>query len=241
MSEPSAFPATSWNLIKDCQDPAATSYRASLNTLFIKYWGPVYAYIRRSYARQDAEARDLTQAFFLTFLQKAFIDSVDADKGRFRAFVRVAVRNFVLNQKRAAKAIKRAPEQALLSLDQLKDKQFDVAASSADDPDAQFLNDWRKSVLRAALEALREQCAAAGQQDRVALLKAYDLAPDLSAQPTYEQLAKQFGLTVSQVRNRLRSVRKELMLQVRREIRDQVASEADYRQEALLLFGMEDP
>ncbi len=52
-------------------------------------------------------------------------------------------------------------------------------------------------------------------------------------------LAEQFDLTVSQVRNRLRAVRKELMDQVKKEIRDQVTSEADYREEARMLFGLD--
>ncbi len=233
---PLDFPATSWNLIRQCQNPESTNYRVSLNRLFIKYWSPVWAYIRRGYARHDEEARDLTQEFFLTFLEKEFITAVCAEKGRFRAFVRVAVRHFVLNQKRAAKAQKRNPTDGLLSLDQLE---IDVACSASADPDAAFDEDWRNSVLRAALVELRETCKRAGRLDRVQLLEAYDMAPDEASRPTYDALAEQFDLTVSQVRNRLRAVRKELMDQVKKEIRDQVTSEADYREEARMLFGLD--
>jgi hypothetical protein len=182
----------------------------------------------------------MTQGFFLAFLERDFLASVDADRGRFRTFLKVAIRHFLTNWKRDARAKKRQPEGGLLSLEALRGEnaQFEIPDSTHDDPARQFDLDWRGALLDAALKALRQQAREDGKEVLIDLLEAYDLDRGSEEKKTYGDLAEQFQLTVYQVRNGLRWARKGYLFHVRQELREQVASEEDFRREARELLGM---
>jgi len=62
----------------------------ALEDLCRTYWYPLYAYVRRKgHNKEDAE--DLVQAFFARFLQKNYLEGLNADLGKFRAFLLVAL------------------------------------------------------------------------------------------------------------------------------------------------------
>ena len=235
MGEP--FPEPSWSLIDRCQELDSSGVRSSLDVLFRKYWNPIYSYIYRNWTRNADEAKDLTQGFFLAFLERDFLASVQADRGRFRSFVLAALRNFLLNHKRAARARKRSPEGGLVSLEAAGG---DAAArpipdaAQGEDP---FDQDWKKAVLETVLAELRRHAAAKGRDLLVDLLVARDLEPPPEGKPSYEALAASRGLTVHQVRNGLHWVRGEFMAILRREIEEQVAFAEDYDREVAALFG----
>ena len=74
-------------------DPTSDS-RASLAALCKTYWPPIYAFIRRhGYDRDHAE--DLTQAFFVTMLEKNYVAQADRERGRFRTFLLSAIKQFL--------------------------------------------------------------------------------------------------------------------------------------------------
>ena len=54
---------------------------------------------------QDAE--DLTQAFFARFLEKNYLEGLDSEKGRFRAFLLAAFKHFLANEWDRERALKR--------------------------------------------------------------------------------------------------------------------------------------
>lgn len=238
---PQPFPPTSWTLIRVAQDPAAPAFRSGLDSLVGKYWGPVYLCVRRHWARDTEEAKDLTQAFFLAFLEKGFLTGVQSDKGRFRNFVCVALRHFLLKQKKHAKAQKRAPRSGLLSLDAAWESgRFpEPAAPPPPDTEEQFREDWKRAVLDAAMAQLRKKAEEVGKLPCVEMLLQYDLGPERVERPTYQSLASAFGLTVFQVTNGLHWARKELRSFVIQEVRDQVASDEDLRDEVRDLLGFD--
>ena len=80
------------------------------------YWYPLYAYIRRQGAPQ-ADAQDLTQQFFVHVLSTDLLAAADRQRGRFRAFLLTALKNFLANEHRRAAAVKRGGPQPPLSLD----------------------------------------------------------------------------------------------------------------------------
>lgn len=59
--------------------------RDALSRLCEIYWYPLYAYVRRYGANPD-DARDLTQGFLLSLLERREIENVRQERGRFRAF-----------------------------------------------------------------------------------------------------------------------------------------------------------
>src|SRR5262249_30986876 len=94
------FPSTCWSRIE--QDTTA-----ALETLAQRYWRPIHAYLRRALSRNDADARDLTQDFFVWMIETSFVHKADPARGRFRAFLKTALRRYVDDQDQRARALKR--------------------------------------------------------------------------------------------------------------------------------------
>lgn len=236
-----AFTQTSWTLIRDCQDAGAAEHEARVATLFGEYWRPVYVHIRRHWRQPNEEAKDLTQAFFMTFLEKDFVSAADAGRGRFRTFLLAALNNFLRNQARAAGARKRRPPRGWLSLDalQLERGPLELSAGDAGDPEAQFRSDWKQAVVAAAIEALRRRASTARQTALVDLFVAYDIERSDDETLTYQDLAASADLTVYQVTSGLHWARREFKAAFLREIQDQVGSEEDCRAEVRDLFGID--
>ena len=68
--------------------------RDALDLLCRAYRPAVVSYLRRyGYARADAD--DVAQDFFTRFVEKRFQDVADPQRGRFRMFLRTALRHFV--------------------------------------------------------------------------------------------------------------------------------------------------
>ena len=126
------------------QGDETSENRLRLDGFYERYWPPVFFHVRRYWARDIEEAKDLTQAFFLAFLDKNFLDQAAADRGRFRTFICATLRNFILNERRALRARKRQPLEGLLSIEsiQASHTQFDVADQDGEAPADRFLRSW---------------------------------------------------------------------------------------------------
>ena len=93
--------------------------------------------------RHDAE--DVAQDFFLRIARHGFLHA-KKDRGRFRDYLKVAVRNMALNFLRGKQSAKRV---ANASLDQADvSKELQMAADQA------WLAQWRRCILDRACEAL---------------------------------------------------------------------------------------
>ncbi len=100
-------PATHWSVVLEARNSFSPAAMQALDQLCRTYWYPIYAYIRRRGYKPE-EAEDLTQNFFLHLLEQDALKAVDQAKGRFRAFLLVALKNFLINQwNRSAEAGRR--------------------------------------------------------------------------------------------------------------------------------------
>lgn len=99
------FPTTTWTAIhaaQDCQSPESVE---ALNRCVAAYWKPVFYFLRaRGMSLQRAE--DLTQEFFLQFLERGWIRRADQERGRFRTFLLTILTRFL-----ADRETDRAPRQ----------------------------------------------------------------------------------------------------------------------------------
>ena len=100
------FPSTCWSLVLAARDPAEPRGRQALASLCEAYWYPLYAFIRRRGSPPEL-AEDLTQEFFAGFLREGFLDGLAPDRGRFRAFLLAACKNFLANRRDRDRALKR--------------------------------------------------------------------------------------------------------------------------------------
>ena len=217
------FRTTRWSLVVDAGGVAPGAHRA-LEELCRLYRPPVLSFVRRvGYA--EAEAEDLTQAFFEQLLRRRTYAAADPARGRFRVFLRVALRRFLATHETARHAAKRGGGEHSLSLDD-DDHAIEVPAGE-DSPDEAFERDWAQAVLRQAMVTLHAEAQAAGKGE---LFRA--LRPWLFESPegeAYDALAARLNLRRNTVAVALHRLRQRLHDTVRRELADTVtdAGEVD--------------
>jgi len=151
----SKFQTTRWSLIVAARDSPAQA-RSALEQLCRAYRPPVLAFVRHSgYAQADAE--DLTQAFFLRFLERGWYADADPGRGRFRTLVLVSLRNFLHDQHAQAAALKRgAGKQA--------DADILDRIASGESPEEAFTRAWLGTVLARAMQHLEREWVRAGKR-----------------------------------------------------------------------------
>ena len=100
------FPPTRWTLIARASGADEGERANALEDLCRIYWPPVYAFIR-SKGKSPAEAEDLAQGFFADLLAREDFARPSEDRGKLRSFLLTAARNFINNDWRDRKRIKR--------------------------------------------------------------------------------------------------------------------------------------
>jgi len=226
-----AFPETAWSSVI-----AGSPER--LNDLCGRYWRPVYAYVRAAYAKSVDEGKDLTQEFFCHLLERGSLTYYSPERGRFRAFLKAAVRQFMSEEHRRSTALKRGGGKPVLSMD-FEDAGPDtfVADLKSTDPGEIFDRQWAHEVLRTALGRLKDALAREGKEDHFRLYESYALRDPAGPGPTYEDLAKAHGLAVSEVTNRLHALRVRLHGLLVEEVSQSVDSPEGVLQEMKDLFS----
>ena len=219
------FRTTRWSLVVDAGDGSPGAHRA-LDELCRLYRPPVLAFVRRV-GYPAAEAEDLTQAFFEQLLRRRSYATADPSRGRFRVFLRVALRRFLATHEKATHAAKRGGGDTALSLD--VDDHADNVPADGDSPDAAFERDWAQTVLRQATTALHAEAQASGKGE---LFRA--LRPWLFESPegdAYDELAARLGLRRNTVAVALHRLRQRLHDRVRLELAETVAGEDELESE----------
>src|SRR3954468_11495534 len=91
------FATTHWSVVLSARDEDTGISGAALETLCQTYWSPIYAYVcRQGYS--PADAQDMTQGFFARLLAQDYLQSVVREKGKFRTFLLVALKRFLVNE-----------------------------------------------------------------------------------------------------------------------------------------------
>src|SRR5579862_6394922 len=111
------FPPTRYSIVLAVQSEDEHERRRALDVLIAAYWKPVYKYIRIRWGKDNEEAKDLTQQFFVRLLEKDFLESYDSTRARLRTFLRVCLDRFLSNAETAEHRIKRGGDLAFLPLD----------------------------------------------------------------------------------------------------------------------------
>ncbi len=232
------FPSTAWTCIQAARDPDHPHRVAAVNRLIETYWRCVFHYLRaRGHAFQKAE--DLTQAFFLRFLERGWLGRVDPARGRFRNYLRTLLKGFVCDQTVRA-SLQVQFERSFVSIASLiQDSDRTYEPADQETGEEAFDKQWKDSVLATVRRSLQLYYEGTGKVEdrlRFQIFAAYHFAERASEQPTQEQLAERFGVTREQVRYALEEVGKRYKRFLRQEIRDQVGSEEEIDQELAALL-----
>ena len=158
-----AFETTCWSLVLAAVGRATPRADEALAALCALYWYPLYAFIRRRGHDPD-RAADLTQGFFARLLEKEFLRSVDPSRGRFRAFLLAACKNFLANEHDRETAQKRGGGRNLVSID-LRDAEGRYLAEPAHDltPERLFERRWALTLLDQSLDQLGRESRLTGK------------------------------------------------------------------------------
>lgn len=208
------FATTRWSVVLRARDEGADESARALEQLCREYWYPIYAFARRQ-GHAPADAEDLTQGFFLLFLERAFVRKVDPGKGKFRTYLLSAFKNYLIDEHHRAAAEKRGGGRRLLSLDQPEpEDRYRLEAVDTMDPQRQYETSWAMTLLELVLRTLGREFEEADKGALFADLKAHLLAEPTAE--TYEAIGRRHGLSESAVTNvvyRMRKRYKEIFRQ----------------------------
>ncbi len=207
----------------------------ALEQLCRTYWFPLYAYVRRrGHTKEDAE--DLVQAFFERFLAKNYLEGLSAERGRFRAFLLAALKNFLINDWRKTQRLKRGGGETALSLDwETADTKFQVAAQAEPSPDQAYDREWALALLSKVIERLQAECAADGKAKLFEQLKVFLAAG--KSETAQSEIAKTLGMEEGAVRVAVHRLRKRYRQLLRDEIANTLSDPAMVDEEMRALFG----
>ena len=207
----------------------------ALEELCRTYWYPLYAYVRRhGHSREDAE--DLTQAFFARLLEKNYLEGISSDKGKFRAFLLVAVKRFLANEWDRANRQKRGGGVVPLSLDwQDADQRYQINPADTLSPDKLYDRAWAVTVLEQVITRLRDESAAEGKARLYEQLKAFLMAG--KSDIPYAQAAAALELTEGAVRVAVHRLRRRYRELLREQIAQTLSDPAQADEEMQALFS----
>jgi RNA polymerase sigma-70 factor (ECF subfamily) len=226
-----SFPLTHWSLVVRAASPASREARVALDELCRAYWYPIYAFIRGKGNDPD-RALDLTQDFFVHLLEKDVLASARAGKGRFRSFLRVACKNFLVDgwRRRSTRA---KPAISIDARDAENRYLFEPVDNAT--PERLFDRAWAATLLDRTLEILAAQYAERGKAKLFDELKV--LLTEGKGAVRAGELAERLDTTENAVNiasHKLRCDYRDVLL---REITATLLDPADLDDEIRSLFG----
>ncbi|MBL8896876.1 MAG: sigma-70 family RNA polymerase sigma factor [Planctomycetes bacterium] len=229
------FPSTRWSLLAPGSQAGADERARAWETLANAYLEPIRAFLRRALRRDANAAEELAQDFYLWMLESDLLAKADRERGSFRAFLKTALRRYVLDADRRARAQKRGGAQRAVPLIGTEDEPLALADPRALEPERALDDAWRAELVTEALAQVEAQLAAAGRSRVFEVFRAYflDPAPDVD----YRGLAERFGLKVTDISNDLVRAKQLFRQALERRVRETVASPLDLRSELAWLLG----
>jgi len=229
------FNTTRWTMVLAASRRRTPESDAALESLCTSYWYPLYAYVRRrGHSKEDAE--DLTQAFFARFLQKNYLEGLDASRGRFRAFLLAALKHFLANEWDKAQRKKRGGAVVHLPLNWgTADTTFASSVAQEPSPDAAYDREWAIALLNKVITRLETDCIAQGDGAQFQSLKIF-LTAGKGAIP-YSGVAGELGMDEGAVRVAVHRLRKRYRALLRDEIAQTLEDPAQVDEEMRVLFG----
>jgi RNA polymerase sigma factor (sigma-70 family) len=217
------FPSTQPSLL---EATAAGLSSDAMERVIAVYWKPVYRFIRVKFRKNNEDAKDLTQGFFATALQRDFFVRFEPAKASFRTYLRMAVERFAANEHAAAKRQKRGGD--------IEFETVGEQTAATESPEQTFEREWQRQLFSLALGDLRAHSDASGKQMQFRIFQDYDLA--VSARPSYADLAARYSISEAAVTNYLAWARRMLREFVTERLRGTTSGAQELREEMRRLW-----
>src|SRR5437016_12821483 len=228
------FPSTHWSVVVAAgrSHAAPEIAHAALAELCQTYWAPLYSFVRsRGYIMHDAQ--DLTQSFFAYLIERKIYARVDRQKGRFRSFLLVSLKNFLADASDRERTLKRGGGQNFLPL---HEEQVEEAESlfqthgAMSGEDQIFDRSWAEALVTAGLERLSADYKDESKEKLFNELRIF-LTSGAEPLPAYAELAVRLGMTESTLRSHVTRLRARYREALRAEVRRTVDTEAEVDEE----------
>ena len=236
------FPVTRWSVINAVKSEDSAEQTRALDTLFAAYWKPVYKYVRLRWNRPLEDAQDLTQGFFAEMLERHLLAKYNPANSRLRTYLRLCVDSFVMNQEKAARRQKRGGNAKHVALDfqaaegELAGATIDPGSIPSHESLEEFFEkEWVRSLFALAVEDLRKFCSERERERTFRLFEEYDLSGD--AEISYEQLAAEYAIPITDVTNALSWARREFRRIALERLREICGSDEEFHRAARAVFG----
>lgn len=221
------FPTTRWDELARASLHGDTEARAALDEFCRRYWQPVNGFVRWK-GFDQADADDLTQDFFLNFIETRSWRRADRLRGSFRAFLLGALTHHLQKAQAHQTRLKRGGGALPISLDQTEHASREEMALPPEDA-AHFDRVWAVRLLDVALTRTREEYAAKGKERTYAALKCFLTVR--RTPPSYEEVARALGLTLGGIKTEIHRLRQAFRAALRLEIGRTVSAPHEVEEE----------
>lgn len=223
------FPTTRLSLVLAASADRGAKSQTALADLCRIYWRPLYTYVRR-HGHDAVAAEDLTQSFIARLIEKDSLRQFRKERGRFRSFLLVSLKNFLANERDAAQAQKRGGGVAALSLEQAGEAAHTLT------PDKVFERQWALDVLNRAIGRVRDESARDGKSDQFERLKGYLTGGGEALR--YRDLGQELDMSETAVKVAIHRLRQRFHEALRSEISMTVTDESDIGDEVRHLMAV---
>jgi RNA polymerase sigma-70 factor (ECF subfamily) len=220
-----SFETTRWSLVIAAGGDDSIAARAALSTLCEMYWYPLYAYVRRRGANAD-DARDLTQGFFTSLLERRDFEHLRQERGRFRAFLLASLQHFLANDAARQRTVKRGGHVTFLPLafDDAEGR-YRIEPEESQTPETLYERRWALTVVDRVLSELRLEWEGHGRVAEFDELKACLLG--VNPPGGYATIAARLEMSEGAVKTAVHRLRRRFQAALRRDIAETVSDPAD--------------
>ncbi len=212
-----------------------TVAREALASLCSTYWYPLYAFIRRQGANPH-DAEDLTQEFLYRFLDNGTLQRATPEAGKFRSFLLVCLKRFLINQHERDRAQRRGAGRPAVSLNSASaETQYLAQPAENVTPEVLFDRQWAFTVLDRALEGLQEEYQLRGQAGLFQALRGF--LPGSGGEPSRAEIAAKHGLNPGALDVAIHRVRRRLAVVLREQVAQTVSSPTEVEEEIQYLIA----
>ena len=226
------FRTTHWSVVVTAGDSRSPEAHRAMEKLCQTYWLPLYLFVRRK-GRSHEDACDLTQSFFARFLEKDYLRSVDASRGRFRTFLLTSMTHFLANEWDKSQAQRRGGGQRVIPLDEaLAEENYRL--DSVDDltPEVLYERRWAEALMAGVLNRL----AAEMDEQRFETLK--DFLIEVKGAVSYAEAGQALGLSEAAVTSAIFRMRGRFRALLFEEIAHTVETPEEVEPEIRHLLGV---
>jgi RNA polymerase sigma-70 factor (ECF subfamily) len=219
-----SFATTRWSVVLQAGQPGEF-----LEQLCRDYWRPLYAFLRRQ-GFDPHTAKDLTQGFLASLLERNDFGLIDPERGKFRTFLLVSLKHYLANERDQARAQKRGGGAPHFPLDTLEAEPGGGQEAAPDlTPDQLYDRRWALRLLEVVLGRLEGEFRDAGKEPLFEGLQ--DLLTGEKEQGTCAQMAARLGLTESAIKVTVHRMRRRYRELLRDEVARTVAAPGQVEEE----------